>query len=61
MKITVLTFPTRTQMKRENQLKCLISQKLGEMKPVHENSQPAFPCSKLTRETREQGVKYVQS
>ena len=48
-------------MKRENQLKCLILQKLGEMKPVHENSQPAFPCSKLTIETREQGVKYIQS
>ena len=48
-------------MKRENQLKCLILQKLGEMKPVHENSQPAFLCSKLTIETREQGVKYIQS
>ena len=25
------------------------------------NSQPAFTCSKLTIETLEQGVKYVQS
>ena len=25
------------------------------------STQPAFPCSKLTIETLEQGVKYVQS
>ena len=28
---------------------------------VHKASQPAFTCSKLTIETLEQGVKYVQS
>ena len=26
----------------------------------HEETQPAIACSKLTRETLEQGVKYVQ-
>ena len=28
---------------------------------VEQSPQPAFTCSKLTIETREQGVKYVQS
>ena len=28
---------------------------------IHVRSQPAFTCSKLTIETLEQGVKYVQS
>ena len=30
-------------------------------KPISYQSQPAFICSKLTIETLEQGVKYVQS
>ena len=28
---------------------------------IFDSSQPAFTCSKLTTETLEQGVKYVQS
>ena len=28
---------------------------------IHGHTQPAFTCSKLTIETLEQGVKYVQS
>ena len=31
------------------------------MKALYMASQPAFACSKLTIETLEQGVKYVQS
>ena len=31
------------------------------MELFRKNTQPAFTCSKLTKETLEQGVKYVQS
>ena len=33
----------------------------GENKKREDDTQPAFTCSKLTIETLEQGVKYVQS
>ena len=29
--------------------------------PIYERTQPVFTCSKLTVDTLEQGVKYVQS
>ena len=41
--------------------KSLTATSVGLLKKAQGTSQPAFTCSKLTIETLEQGVKYVQS
>ena len=50
-----------TQIPFKQEKECIRIATKGCLSRQHQISQPAFTCSKLTIETLEQGVKYVQS